>query len=299
MDTVITVTLYASADTAEPIFEECRAILKELESIWSRHDSKSEISAFNEAEISLQLDARTAEMIATALDVSAKTDGAFDITVAPLVELWQGAEEADQLPEQAQMNAVLQAVGFEALHLQGQSLSKTQKEVKIDLGGIGKGAAISRLIFYLESCNVTGGLVSFGSNVAVFGQKPKNEPYRIALRNPKSENGYAGALTMQAGEVLSVSGDYERYYTVEGEQYHHILDPQTGYPADTGLCSVAIICQDGALADALSTALFVMGEARAAELYKSGAYDFEAIFITTSGDVHTTDGLRERFQPMK
>ena len=96
---------------------------------------------------------------------------------------------------------------------------------------------------------------------------------------------------MPAGTVLSVSGDYERYVTIQGKRYHHILDPANGYPADTGLASVAVLAKDGALADALSTALLVMGEDAAMALYESGVLEFEAIFADAAGGVRYTDGL--------
>lgn len=300
MDTPITVTLYTDKKTAETVFAECRAILSELENLWSRTKEGSDIGRFNTASNSIELDPRTATLIEKAMDVTEKTSGAFDVTVAPLVNLWQSSEEKGTLPTQKELQAALALVGASHLNLTNNTLTKAEKGVQIDLGGIGKGAAISALISYLESCDgVRGGLVSFGSNVAVFGEKPDGKPYRIALKNPKAENGYAGVLNLKAGQILSVSGDYERYYTVNGEKYHHILDPETGYPAVSGLCSVAVICSDGALADALSTALFVMGEENARAFYESKIYDFEAIFISQSGNVTTTAGLANIFEMKK
>lgn len=296
MDTLISVTLYASEKEAAPIFGECERLLTEYENLWSRTKPESDIGRFNAAGNSIELDPRTASLIAQAVQVSQKTNGAFDITVAPLVNLWQASEEQGILPTDSQMQNALALVGAQGITLSGNVLQKSNPNVQIDLGGIGKGAAISALIDYLEDSGVRGGLVSFGSNVAVFGEKPDGKPYRIALRNPKSESGYAGALTMQKGEVLSVSGDYERYYTIDGAQYHHILDPETGYPAASGLCSVAVICSDGALADALSTALFVMGKEKSLAFYESKIYNFEAIFIDTNGNVTTTQGLADRFE---
>ena len=296
MDTLITVTLYATEKEAAPIFEECQRLLTEYENLWSRTKPESDIGRFNAAENSTELDARTVSLIAQAMEVSQKTNGAFDITVAPLINLWQTCEQQGALPTDSQMQAALALVGAQNLTLSGNVLQKSNPNVQIDLGGIGKGAAISALIDYLEDSGVRGGLVSFGSNVAVFGEKPDGKPYRIALRNPKSENAYAGALTMQKGEILSVSGDYERYYTIGGEQYHHIIDPETGYPAASGLCSVAVICTNGALADALSTALFVMGKEKALDFYESKIYDFEAIFIDQNGNVTTTQGLADSFE---
>ncbi len=300
MDTPITVTLYTDKKTAETIFAECRTILSDLDALWSRTKNESDVGRFNTAETAHELDPRTVSLIEKAMDVTAKTSGAFDITVAPLVNLWQSSEENGTLPTEEKMQDALALVGTSHLNLTNSTLTKADKDVQIDLGGIGKGAAISALISYLEDCDgVRGGLVSFGSNVAVFGEKPDKKPFRIALKNPMAESGYAGVLEMQAGQILSVSGDYERYYTIGGEKYHHILDPKTGYPATSGLCSVAVICSDGALADALSTALFVMGEENARAFYQSKIYDFEAVFIDLGGNVTTTAGLSDIFEPQE
>lgn len=295
MDTVITVTLYTDDnDLASAVFAECRTLLSELDALWARQTEGSEIARFNQATDSLSgLDARTVSLLQTALEVSEATDGAFDITVAPLVDLWARCGEENRLPTEAELQAV---IGYRHLTLHGDTLAKSDPAVKIDLGGIGKGAAISHLIAYLESTEVCGGLVTFGSNVAVFGEKPSGEDFRVAIRDPKDANGTVGTLTLRGGEVLSVSGDYERFVTVDGRQYHHILDPATGYPADTGLSSVAVIARDGALADALSTALFVMGAEAAIALYHSGVYAFEAVLVGSDGALTLTDGAAAVFE---
>ena len=296
MDTPITVTLYTDQKTAEPIFDACRTLLVEYDDLWSRTKSESDVGRFNTSEVSTDIDSRTAALIQKAIDVSQKTSGAFDITIAPVVQLWQTSQERGSLPTDDEMQLALFNVGENELTIAQNTLSKTKSGVQIDLGGIGKGAAISALVNYLASCNICGGIVSFGSNVAVFGEKPDGKPYRIAIKNPKTPGKYAGVLRMQAGEVLSVSGDYERFYTIDNQTYHHIINPKTGYPAESGLCSVAVICSDGALADALSTALFVMGKEKALAFYESKMYDFEAVFIDANGNVSTTAGLENRFE---
>lgn len=296
MDTLITVTLYTDEASAEPMFRQCRRLLSELDALWSRTKEGSDTARLNESGTGISdLDARTAALLSIALDVSQKTGGAFDITVLPLVELWQKCEEEQRLPHADALSAALARVGYTHLHVSDTVVSK-ETGMAIDLGGIGKGAAIQCLIDYLKTTDVAGGLVSFGSNVAVFGKKPDGSDFRIGLRDPHDRTDYAGALTLKKGEVLSVSGDYERYYTIDGTKYHHILDPQTGYPADTGISSVAVVCRDGALADALSTALFVMGEEDAMALYASGTYAFEAVFIRANGSIRVTKGLEKRFE---
>ena len=292
MDTVITVTLYTDENTASGIFAECRRILEELDGLWSRTKEGSDVSRFNDASVgTVPVDERTATLLQVAEDVAKKTDGSFDVTVAPLVFLWQASEEAGRLPTAQELSAAMAAIGGAKLSDKGSSLQKISDDAKIDFGGIGKGAAISALVSYIDSTEIEGGIVSFGSNVAVIGKKPNGTDFRIALRDPKNTAAYAGTLTLRPGEILSVSGDYERFYEIGGERYHHILDPQTGYPSKSGLSSVAVVCRDGALADALSTALLVMGELRARELYATGIYEFEAVFIASDGTVSTTDGI--------
>lgn len=293
MDTLITVTLYTKRQAdAQKIFDACEAKLAELEGLWDRRNAESEIARFNSSVSGVEnLDARTLSLLQTALDVSVATDGAFDMTVTPLVEMWALCEAENRLPHKDELAAALALVDHKAVSVSGQGLSKQDARIAVDLGGIGKGAAISALIGYLETTDACGGLVSFGSNVAVFGDKPNGDPFRVAIKHPREENRALGTLTMPAGTVLSVSGDYERYVTIDGVRYHHILNPKSGYPADTGLASVAVLTGDGALADALSTALFVMGEDAARALYQSGLYDFEAIFADADGSVRYTDGL--------
>ena len=293
MDTLIGVTLYIDRKAeAQEIFGECEALLSELEALWDRRDTESEAARFNASESGVDgLDARTVALLKTALAVSAATDGAFDVTVTPLVEMWALCEREDRLPREDELAVALSAVHYQAISLSENGVLKDDGRVAIDLGGIGKGAAISALIGYLETTDARGGLVSFGSNVAVFGEKPDGNPFRVAIKHPREANRSLGTLTMPAGTVLSVSGDYERYVTIQGKRYHHILDPANGYPADTGLSSVAVLAKDGALADALSTALLVMGEDSAMALYESGVLEFEAIFADAAGGVRYTDGL--------
>ena len=295
MGTTVTVTLYTN-DTAaaEQAFAECRLILTELESLWDLRNENGEIAQWNASATGGRLDARTVTLLQTARSVSNATNGAFDLTVAPLVGLWETCGEENRLPRTEELTELLAHVGASTLALTDQSLLKADPQTKIDLGGIGKGAAMSALIDYLKGTSIAGGLVSFGSNVAVFGQKPDQKPFTVALRDPKNANGTVGRLTLDAGWVLSVSGDYERFVTVNGQRYHHILDPQTGYPAQSGLASVAVIAEDGAVADALSTALFVLGRDGGLDFYQTCTdFRFEALFIESDGTVTATNGFAD------
>ncbi len=299
MDTLVSVTLYTEdQEAAEEIFAECKRLLSELDALWARQKEGSDVSRFNASESGIEdLDPRTITLLQKALLADQNTGGAFDMTLAPVSDLWTLCGEENRLPTDTELSDLLSHTGSDKLSLDGTSLKKTDEALQIDLGGIGKGEAISLLMQYLTTTSVTGALVSFGSNVAVLGEKPDGKPYRIALRDPKDVNGTVGQLRMAEGEILSVSGDYERYVTVDGEQYHHVLNPKDGYPAKSGLSSVAVVARDGAIADALSTAFLVMGKEATLSFYEAGVYSFEAILVTSEGEIYTTAGLADQFDP--
>ncbi|MBE6633397.1 MAG: FAD:protein FMN transferase [Ruminococcaceae bacterium] len=290
MDTAITVTLYTrDMSLAEERFALAHAHLTELEALWSRHQEGSDLSRLNASASGSDtpIDPRTAELLRISREVSLKTGGAFDPTLAPLSALWENCGAENRLPTSEEIANALKKTGADRYTVENGTVAKPLG-MEFDAGGIGKGAAISDLLSLLPADGITGGMISFGSNVAVFGEKPNGKPFRVALRDPKNPNGTVGTMELSGGVVLSVSGDYERYVTVNGQRYHHILDPATGYPSASGLSSVAVLCENGALADALSTALLVMGLEKSLALYASGAFSFEAILITSSGECHLT-----------
>lgn len=289
MDTVVTVTLYSSDEkAAEAALTAARAHLEELDALWSRHRQDSEIFRVNASATGCDgLDARTVSLLKKAQAIHHATDGCFDITLAPVSDLWNSCASIDRLPTDSELTEALLCTGGDRFTVSDTSITKPDG-MALDLGGIGKGEAISSLIARLRCESISGGLVSFGSNVAVFGSKPDGAPFRIALRDPKQTDSTVGKLILPTNAVLSVSGDYERFVTINGERYHHILDPADGRPAQSGLSSVAVVCRDGGLADALSTALLVMGLDRALAFYDSGIYEFEAIFITSDGQIRKT-----------
>ena len=289
MDTVVTVTLYsASAKAAEEALTLAKHHLEEMDALWSRHRDSGDVARINAAEAVCEgLDARTAALLRKAQDVSLKTGGCFDVTLAPVSDLWSQCAEEDRLPTEQELTAALALTGSDRFTLTGQTLTKPLG-MMLDLGGIGKGEAISSLIPLLRSEEISGGLISFGSNVAVFGSKPDGSPFLVGIRDPQNSASTLGTLPLPDGTVLSVSGDYERYLTVQGERYHHILDPNSGHPSRSGLSSAVVLCADGGLADALSTALLVMGKEAALALHASGVYSFEAVLISSEGEITLT-----------
>ena len=161
------------------------------------------------------------------------------------------------------------------------SLKKQNSNTKLEFGGIAKGYACDKAIEYLKDNGAKSAMVSFVSSMGVFGMNSEGQPWRIALKNPTTPDSIAGVIVMNDG-FLSVSGDYERYYEIEGKKYNHILDPRSGLPVENGIHSVAVVAPTGAESDALSTAFFVMGVEEAEKKYKD-SLDIKYLFITDSG----------------
>lgn len=293
MDTIIEVKLDPATPDIDRVFDGCRALTEEVRQILDADSSSSAVSLFNASEGGCAVPELLAELCTLSRGVYTASGGAFDITLRPLIRLWKDSEAAGVLPGTTAVSDVLALRGMDGLTYDGTTgvLSKGEG-VGIDLGGIGKGAAAEKLLEYLGSSGAGYGVISLGGNIALYGAKPDGEAFSVSLRDPAGR-GTVGDLSLTGGFV-SVSGDYERYYEIDGKKYHHIFDPDTGYPAASGLHSVAVISGNGAEADALSTALFVMGYGEGMKLYESGGYDFEAVFIT-DGEIMLTPGLTDRF----
>jgi len=294
MDTYITVRLARAGVTEETLGEvsaECERLVRDLESVLSAHDPDSELYALNHSDAEFTAISDTLEdVLATVHDIHGITGGAYDCTLGGLAELWN-ITGGGPVPAQADIDAVLAHTGYDSITLDEKrnTLMRPDTDVRLDLGGIGKGAAADRLIRYLETTDIPYGLVSVGGTIGVFGDKPDGTPYKIGIRDPDDPNGVVGYFLIDEGFV-AVSGDYERYFEENGVRYHHIFDPSTGYPADSGLRSAAVHALNGAQADALSTALFVMGADAALELYENHG-GFEAVLVSDGGIVQT-EGAR-------
>lgn len=328
MDTFLSVALYRlpeSGETAEEdaLFSEGFALVKDLEDRLSRTKEGSEIYAFNEAESSYVLSEETASLIARALAMSEATGGAYDITTAPLTELWNVAG-GGPVPNDDALAEALSHVSYRKLTLSGTTLYKSDPAVRIDLGSVAKGYALGKLCDFYAARGVTA-LVNFGGNVGLVGEKAEDTPWRVSLRSPFSSNESAGSFTLScapAGAVsgtasekedtghnaaaggktvsfyVAVSGDYERYFEADGQRYHHILSPFDGRPA-RGIRSAAVTAPDAADADMLSTALFVMGPEAAAAWADTLASEYGATYVLIPDDgVLKTGGLSpETFSP--
>lgn len=293
MDTVMDLTAYG--ENAAAALTDASREINRLERLLSRTIDTSEISQIN-AGGAVTVSEETASLLAQAQTYTAATDGAFDVTIAPLVSLWGITTDSPYVPTQQEIDALLPLVGSEHLHLSGDTAT-LDDGCAIDLGGIAKGYASDRVAAIFARHGITSGTISLGGNVYVCGSKPNGQPWVVAIQNPRSD-GYAVTVALMDSFAVT-SGGYQRYYTApDGTVYQHILDPKTGYPVESDLLSVSILCDNGTMADAYSTALYVMGSAGAQAFWRTHG-GFEMILITTAGQVLYTPGLSEKSLPRR
>lgn len=298
MGTVVTESLYVTekeSTAPEEVLERIRAL---EEDTLSYRLETSEVYRINQAaehsEALVQVSEKLKGWLEAALAVSEKSSGALDITLGSLTKLWgidkaaSGMEEA-VIPSEAQILEALSLCGYEKLSLSEDRLL-VPAGLQLDLGAVGKGAALSEIAGLLkEKEEVSGAVISVGGSVLTYGSKPDGESFRVAVANPEDAGGRIGYLELTGQWCISTSGDYERFAEAGGKRYHHILDPDTGRPADSGVRSVTILTKDGLLSDALSTACFVLGTKQGLALAEE--FDAEALVVDNAGKLHMTEGM--------
>ena len=289
MDTVMTLELYGDKATLEAAKDE---ILR-LDALFSIGKEASDVSRLNdhgEAEIAPE----TAQVLAYGQEISQATGGALELTIAPLVDCWGWYEGNTAVPDAAALSQALSLVDGSGLILKGNQASLSRSGMAVDLGCIAKGYTASHVAQMLSERGVSSALINLGGNVQALGTKPDGSDWVIGIADASDPAAYLATLSVSDCAVVT-SGDYQRYFEEDGRRYHHILDPKTGYPTDNGLHSVTVVCDDGTLADGLSTALFVMGLSQAEAFWRSGVYEFEAVFQTDEG-LFVTAGLADSIQ---
>lgn len=290
MDTVVDITAYGrNADTyVEQAFNQ----MEDLEGILSRHLVDSEIAKINErAGQWVEVSDHTLAVIETGLKYAALTDGAFDISVGALVSLWGFGTGKYQVPTAEEIAEALQTVGYDKVEVdkQGKRVRVPQDTI-LDLGGIAKGYIVDQARAQLKNNRMQRAIVNAGGDISVIGSRPDGTPWRVGVQNPDDPSQIKWVLPLQNNSVVT-SGDYQRYFVQNGERWHHILDPRTGYPA-RGLKSVTIIAQEASAADALSTAVFVLGLEKGSSLIEE-LPGIEGILVASDDQVWISSGLTE------
>ncbi|OKZ78827.1 MAG: hypothetical protein BHW08_13585 [Clostridium sp. CAG:12237_41] len=293
MDTYMTVTAYGK--NAENAVDEAVDEINRLETVLSAEKKESDIYKLNQTG-SGTLSEDTKDIVSEALKINKATNGAFDISIYPLMVKWGFTTQKYNVPSKSEISKLLKNVDSSKIEFDEKSSSiKLGKNMKIDLGGIAKGYTSSRVMQIFKDCGVTSGLVSLGGNVQALGTKTDGTDWQIAIENPDKSSDYIGVVSVKDKAVIT-SGGYERYFENNGKTYHHILDPKTGYPAESGLKSVTIVSDNGTLADALSTSLFVMGKEKALDYWREYKNEFDTVLVEDNGNITITDGLKKVFK---
>lgn len=304
MDTTMNITAYGKG--AKSAVGESQAEVYRLDSLLSRTRDDSVISQLNAGTGNRAVGMEVWDLLSSAEKYSAATSGAFDITIAPVVSAWGFTTDHYQVPDQSELDELLTHMGSAHIHLGEESTVTLDKDTQIDLGGIAKGYASDCVEAILAKDGVESAKVALGGNIYVRGSKPDGTAWRVGIQDPENSDGFVGILSL-ADAFAVTSGGYQRYFEQDGKRYHHIIDPATGYPAENGLTSVTVVApgneeetgsypRHGTMCDAFSTALFVMGEKKAVEFWRTGGYDFQMVLVTQNGRVLVTDGLTEKFE---
>jgi thiamine biosynthesis lipoprotein len=296
MGTIISQKLYGanSKKAANEAFEK----IKYLEGIMTINETGGEINKLNEnaGKGNIAVNAETIKVFESALKISDLSQGAFDITVAPVVKLWGIGSENPRVPSENEIRELLPLIDYKSVLVDKKENRVGLEKLgqMVDLGGIAKGYAGDAIVRIYKNNNIRSALVNLGGNVVTLGKRPDGSLWTIGIQNPRAANGsYVGTVKVSDKAVVT-SGDYQRYYEKDGKRYHHIIDPKTGEPAQSGLMSVTVVADSSTDADGLSTAAFVLGLDKGMQLIEHYG-QAEAIFITTDKKIYITEGLEKLF----
>lgn len=297
-----TITLKAYGTDAHEALTAAEATVTRINALMSATEPSSEVSQINEAagKKAISVSEETAFVISKAIDYALLTSGAFDPSIGHLVDLWGIGTDHAKIPSDAELLPYINKALYHSISLTpaskdaSASVFLTSSLAKLDLGAIAKGFAGDAMKDVLtKQYNITSALLNLGGNVVTIGTKPDGNNWVVGLQDPfNSERGnIIGKITVPNKSIVT-SGNYERYFEEQGKRYHHILDSSTGYPAEKGVISSTIIADYGVDADALSTAVYILGKDKGLELIQS-LEGIEAIIITKDKHVYTTSGITE------
>lgn len=300
MDTVMTLTVYGDESVRrgahtlpEYALVQAEEEILRLEELLSVSQENSDIAQLNrEGVLDNSVGPDAAQLICRALELAELSSGDFDPTIYPLTALWGFSTKEFHVPTQAELDALLPVVDYKQITQQNGRISMP-RGMGLDLGGIAKGYTAERALDVIAETGIESAIISLGGNVGALSLKPDGSPWTVAIRDPAQEGSYIATLSLGGAydRIYAItSGGYERYFEENGKTYHHILDPKTGTPAETDLLSVTIVSQDGTLADALSTALFVKGFDEAVRFWRANPGEFGMVLVTEDG-LFATAGL--------
>lgn len=295
LDTVVSVKIYDSKDRS--LLDGAMDICKKYEKRFSSTMASSEIYKLNHGELEEEdgfytLSPDTADLISQALDYCRLSDGAFDISIEPVSSLWDFTSGEALVPEEGSIRSALQLVDYENIVLDGERIQFKQEGMGINLGAIAKGYIADKMKEYLQSQGVESAIIDLGGNVLCLGGRPDGTPFSVGIRKPFGETSETAAIIEVSDRSVVSSGIYERYFEKNGVLYHHILDPDTGYPYENDLVSVTIISDKSVDGDGLSTTCFALGSEKGMELVNS-LPQVQAVFITKDQEIHYSKDFQQ------
>ena len=283
-DTVISVQIFDSVD--EDVLEGCEKLCKKYDSMFSNKIEDSEISRINSAGGNpVEVSKETIKLIKKGIYYSEMSDGVFDITIAPVSNLWDFKAETPLVPSPEAIAEAVSHVNYENIIIRDNTVKLTDPHAGIDLGAIAKGYIADRIKDYLEEEGVRHAMINLGGNVLAMGSKLDGSDYNIGIQEPFDETGEPITSVKISDKSVVTSGIYQRYFKADGKIYHHILDPNTGYPCENNLYSVTILTDSSLTADALSTTCFLLGYDRGMKLINQ-LDNVDAVFITNYNQIH-------------
>ena len=303
LNTAVTVTIYDSND--RDLLTECMNLCDKYEKVFSRTSADSKLYKLNHRKLTpvegtentYQVSDSLAELVSEGLDYSELSKGAFDIAIEPLTSLWDFTAEDPQVPEDSLIQAALPKCDYHNISVDKDKNEITLKtdDTAIELGAIAKGYIADRLKDYLVSQNVKSAIINLGGNVLCIGEKPDNSAFKIGIQKPFADRSETIAVMDIKDKSVVSSGIYERCFEQNGTLYHHLLNPETGYPYDNGLIAVTIISDKSVDGDALSTTCFALGLEDGMKLAES-LDDVQAFFVTSDYEIHYTKDFRKKIK---
>lgn len=304
MDTLVSISTYGTdTDLLQQATQDAFAEMRRLSDLTNRFVvegstvERSDVARINEmAGISaVKVNEDVFAMLKAAKEYSVMTNGAFDLTIGPLMDLWGFGSPKQHVPTPEELQKTLGLVDWGKLILdeKNRTVFLAQRGMSLDLGAVAKGYAVEKAALVLQEKGIENALINAGGNIRVLGAKKENQPWKIGIQDPRDSSELLAILNLENGSAVT-SGDYNRTFTVENKQYHHIVSPLTGYPAEFNM-SVTVITPDSFQGDLLSTALFLLDSEDALRLAES-LPDTEAIIVTEENKILVTSGLKDRIE---
>ncbi len=287
MDTLMTLTVYGD----DKVGDQLRSRIEELDSLLDVTDESSELYRLNR-EKNASVSPDTAALLNRSLQLSEALGGSFDLTVCPAIQAWGFTSGNYRIPDDDELKKLSEMIDYRQVTLDGDSV-KLSDNTRVDPGAVAKGYAADCCGKLLEESKAQAAVLNLGGTIRLYGKKPDGSRFKVGVADPGNPAAYFGYLSLDGGTVAT-SGGYERYFERDGRRYIHILDPKTAAPVENGVQSVTIITDDGTAADAMSTALFVMGLDQAVAYYRAHP-NFDFVILDSDGTISLTEGIADRF----